>query len=305
MSARDSAWSARSVEYFSAAGPDGDLAATPDPGRVDQHDLAATPRQAGVDGVAGRARDLRDDRPVLAEQRVEQARLADVRPPDEGDRGGLVGVGGHRGIPVGRFGIDAVEVGRLGAIGAVGVAGLGIADDERVEMAGRDLLGPRLGLFLARLACELDLALGRQRPDDRVEQVAGAAAVRRRDRVGLLPAELVELGAFELALLVVGLVDDDDHRRGRPAQDARRLEVGRGQPGHRVDHEQDRRRPRRSPGGPAPGRGPRSDRRDRARDRRCRRRRSAGRSTRCRRRGGHASCARGPRRSPCAGRGSG
>ena len=56
-----------------------DLAAPPDPGRVDQHDLAAAPGQPRVDRVAGRARDLRHDRPVLAEQRVEQARLADVR----------------------------------------------------------------------------------------------------------------------------------------------------------------------------------------------------------------------------------
>ena len=227
MSARDSAWSARSVEYFSAAGAAGDLAAPPDPGRVDQHDLAATPRQARVDRVARRARDVRDDRPVLAEQRVEQARLADVRAPDERDRGGLVGVGGHRGVPFGGFGIDAVEIGRLGAIGAVRVAGLRVADHERIEMAGGDLLGPRVGLGLARLAGELDLALGRQRPDDRVEQVAGAAAVGRGDRVGLLPAELVELGAFELALLVVGLVDDDDHRRRGAAQDPGRLEVGR------------------------------------------------------------------------------
>ena len=107
-------------------------------------------------------------------------------------------------------------------------------------MAGGDLLGPGLGFRLARLAGDLDLALGRERPDDRVEQVAGAAAMGRGDRVGLLPAEPVELGAFELELLVVGLVDDDDHRRGRTAQDARRLEVGRGHPGHRVDHEQDR-----------------------------------------------------------------
>ena len=106
-------------------------------------------------------------------------------------------------------------------------------------MAGRDLLGPRLGLGLACLARELGLALGRQRPDDHVEQVAGAPPVRRRDRVGLLPAELVEFGAFELALLVVGLVDDDDDRRRRAAQDAGRLEVGRRQPGRRVDDEQD------------------------------------------------------------------
>ena len=47
------------------------------------------------------------------------------------------------------------------------------------------------------------------------------AAVRRGDRVGLLPAERVELGRLELALLVVGLVDRDDHRRRRAGAAAR------------------------------------------------------------------------------------
>ena len=37
-----------------------------------------------------------------------------------------------------------------------------------------------------------------------------APAVQRADRVGLLPAEAVELGGLELALLVVGLVDGHD-----------------------------------------------------------------------------------------------
>ena len=101
------------------------------------------------------------------------------------------------------------------------------------------------------------------------------------------------------------LLTDDDHRRRRAPQDARRLEVGRGHAGHRVDDEQD-----------DVGLGDREagllldarlDRvvRDRARARRCRRRRSAGRSTRRRRTGGRASCARGPRRWPCARRRSG
>ena len=40
---------------------------------------------ARCDGVARRARDRRDDRHVLAGQLVEQARLADVRPPDQHD----------------------------------------------------------------------------------------------------------------------------------------------------------------------------------------------------------------------------
>ena len=167
---------------------------------------------ARVDGVARRARDVGDDRPLLAEQRVEQARLADVRAADERDRGRLaVRLGGHRRVPAGGLGIVAVEIGVVVGVLAVGVVvRLRVADDERLEAAGGDLVGPRLGLGLARLARDLRLALGRQRPDDGVEQVAGAAAVRRGDRVGLLPAERVELGALELALLVVGLVDGDD-----------------------------------------------------------------------------------------------
>ena len=49
----------------------------------------------------------------------------------------------------------------------------------------------------------------------------------------------MELGAFELALLVVGLVDRDDDRGRRAAQDRGRLEVGRGHPGRRIDDEHD------------------------------------------------------------------
>ena len=44
---------------------------------------------------------LRHDRPLLAQQRVEQARLADVRPADERDRRRLVVLGRHLGVPAG------------------------------------------------------------------------------------------------------------------------------------------------------------------------------------------------------------
>ena len=115
----------------------------------------------------------------------------------------------------------------------------GSVDDERLEPAGGHLVGPGVGLGLARLAGELLRRLGRQRPHDRVEQVAGPAAVRGRDRVRLLPAERVELHALELALLVVGLVDGDEDRRGGAAQQLGRLGVGRRQARDRVDHEDD------------------------------------------------------------------
>ena len=64
--------------------------------------------------------------------------------------------------------------------------------------------------------------------------------MRRRDRVGLLPAERVELGRLELALLVVGLVDGDDHRRRRPAEELGRFLVSGRHTDRGVDNEEDR-----------------------------------------------------------------
>ena len=61
----------------------------------------------------------------------------------------------------------------------------------------------------------------------------------RGDRIGLVPAEGVELGALELALLVVGLVDGHDDRRLGPSQDLGRLEVRRRHARHRIDDEDD------------------------------------------------------------------
>ena len=57
--------------------------------------------------------------------------------------------------------------------------------------------------------------------------------------VDLLPAEAVELEAIELALVVVGLVDRDDHRRRGRAQEVGRLLVGRGHAADGIDHEHD------------------------------------------------------------------
>ena len=84
------------------------------------------------------------------------------------------------------------------------------------------------------------LALGRQRPDDGVQQVRHAAAVRGRDGVGLLPAQRVELGGLELALLVVGLVGA---RRAPASCERRRISAASSSAGVRpvigVDHEHD------------------------------------------------------------------
>ena len=89
-------------------------------------------------------------------------------------------------------------------------------------MAGGDLLGPGVGFCLARLAGKLDLALGRERPDDNVEQVGGTTSVGRGDRVRLRPAQPVELGAsssrFWLsALLTTTITGAVERRRMRVA----------------------------------------------------------------------------------------
>jgi len=90
-----------------------------------------------------------------------------------------------------------------------------------------------------RLALELGLRLRREGPDDDVEQVRDAAAVQRADGMRLCPAENVELGRLQLALLVVGFVGGNDHRRVRGAQDLRRFLVRWCEASLRVDDEDD------------------------------------------------------------------
>ena len=161
------------------------------------------------------------------------------RPTNAIAAGSWLVLGGHRRVPASRLGVDRREVDVGIGLLTIGVVGIGRAHDVWLEPPGRDLIGPGFRLDLARLARDLLVALGRQRPDDRVEQVAGAAPVGRRDRVGLVPAEGVELGALELALLVVGLVDGDDHGGLGPPQDVGRFLVGRGQAHHGVHDEDD------------------------------------------------------------------
>ena len=54
-------------------------------GGVDEQILAEFVFKIAVDGVARRARNVGDDHALLAENAVEQARLADVRLADDGD----------------------------------------------------------------------------------------------------------------------------------------------------------------------------------------------------------------------------
>ena len=185
---------------------------------------------------------VRHDRPLLAEQRVEQARLADVRPARRTrsrparrpsrrpSRRPIGGLGDRR--RRGRAPRRHRRPRRRRASGSPTTNGssrpAAISSAQASASASR------------ALRASSRLALGRQRPDDRVEQVARAAAVRGGDRVGLLPAERVELGAFELALLVVGLVDDDDDRAPWRGAGSRAASRSAGVvPVDGVDHEQD------------------------------------------------------------------
>ena len=65
----------------------------PHAGGVDEHDRPVLGLDERVDGVAGRAGQVVDDRPILAHQAVEERALADVRPADDGHprRAWLVG----------------------------------------------------------------------------------------------------------------------------------------------------------------------------------------------------------------------
>ncbi len=62
--------------------------------RVDDAELLAVPLQERVDRVARGARHLRDDHPVLAQQPIDERRLARVRAADDRDRGFAGSFGG-------------------------------------------------------------------------------------------------------------------------------------------------------------------------------------------------------------------
>ena len=66
------------------------LALAAQAGGVDQQERAAVVLEHGVDRVARRARHLRDDRALGADERVEERRLADVRPAEDRDADRLV-----------------------------------------------------------------------------------------------------------------------------------------------------------------------------------------------------------------------
>ncbi len=117
--------------------------AAPYAGRVDEHELAAVALARHEDAVARRARLLRRDQPIRAEQPIDQRGLADVRPADHGDlrsvllgERGLLGRGGRRVLrerPEHRLEklVDAGAVQRAHADDG--------AETERMELGRRDL----------------------------------------------------------------------------------------------------------------------------------------------------------------------
>ncbi len=66
------------------------LALAPQAGRVDEQEGAVVALQHRVDRVARRAGDVRDDHALLADERVQERRLAHVRAAEDGDADRLV-----------------------------------------------------------------------------------------------------------------------------------------------------------------------------------------------------------------------
>ena len=116
-----------------------------------------------------------------------------------------------------------------------------LALDDRVDRVAR---GPRL---LVRPAEDGDAYVGRLRRrllllrqprDDRVEQVAGAGALDRRDRVEVSEPERIELRGLRLAPPGVGLVRREHHRLTAAAEAVGDVVLDGDDPGLRVDDEE-------------------------------------------------------------------
>jgi hypothetical protein len=154
------------------------LGLAPDPGGVDEHELAAVEGERQVDRVARRARLGRDDDPLRAGEAVEQRGLADVGPPDEREA--------HRVVA-------GVLVGRLRREGGHPIQ----------EVAGAEPLGGGDG---DRLAQSQGIEVGDQRHVlDRVDLVGGHEHRQRR--------AAQELGHLLVAGAQPGLGVDHEHRR--------------------------------------------------------------------------------------------
>ena len=122
------------------------LAPAADAGGVDQRVAALVALEVEVDRVARRARLVEGDDPLLAEQRVHQRRLADVRAADDRDLDPAVGValllagrvGGHQRQRVLDHRLHVVAVRRRDR--------MRLAQPQLVEIGGRALGRQALGL---------------------------------------------------------------------------------------------------------------------------------------------------------------
>ena len=104
------------------------LAAAAHAGGVDQRVAAAVALEIEVDRIARRARLVEGDHPLLAEQRVDERRLADVRPADDRDLDRRVGVG--------------AIVGQRRLAGSSGAAAAGTSASA-ISTSARDVLAVR------------------------------------------------------------------------------------------------------------------------------------------------------------------
>jgi hypothetical protein len=132
----------------------------------------------------------------------------------------VVRFGGDGRVPGGGSALG-VEVGPRLAIGVDRPSSSARSTTNGSRLPGGDLVGHASASASRALRASSCVALGRQRPHDRVEQVAGAAAVRRGDRVGLVPAERVELAPsssrFSLSALLTATMTGAGARRSSSA----------------------------------------------------------------------------------------
>src|SRR6266516_6075990 len=115
-----------------------DASAASDAGGVHEHEATPAELERGVEAVSRRAGDLTDDGALAPDQRVEEARLANVRPADDRDVGicrRLVG------LWRGQMLDDRIEeISR--SVPLDGGYGIHVAQAELVELGGLRLAAP-------------------------------------------------------------------------------------------------------------------------------------------------------------------
>ena len=186
--------------------------------------------EARVDRVARRAGDLRDDRALLAEERVDERRLADVRAPDdrEGDLVRRAASVSARDSPLPPELVSRSRDRGLQVVDADVVLGRDAVDLGEPEL-------PRLDLALAALLAGRSCWRRRPRSRPASRTIAGGRAVARQDARGGVHDEedevrapdrrdgLVAHGRRDLLLAprVVAAGVDESGTRGRRAASPR------------------------------------------------------------------------------------